>query len=456
MRPILAAVAALAALILGPAVPLRAQPVPAGTAPPDPRRTPAVEVFQHWKDSVIYLTGPEITGRTPTTAEFFRVDDKGKRESFTMGSGFVVHESGYVLTNAHATEKMISSYVTLSDGKKYPAELIGVARRHDLALLKIDPDRPLQPVRFGRSGDFLVGETVIVIANPHGLLQTCTVGVISAAGRATQPSGLPGIVLHDLLQTDASINPGSSGGPWFNVLGEVIGVTTSRRADSENIAFAVAISAVRQALPEMLDVERSAGIAIGLELEAPDPCRVAGVAPGSPAAVAGIRPGDVVATVDGRPILGRAEFYFALVGHKPQQTLKLQLLRAPAAGQPAAKPIEASLTLGARAKPDVAALLKQRFGMTAVPLEPARAQTMGLRSQRGVRITGLDKALYEKLKDPPLPDDVLARVNDIRPRDLDHLGLLLERIRPSEPVHMVLLRRTENLVTRIDLTITGR
>ena len=137
----------------------------------------------------------------------------------SIGSGFVVHEAGYIITNAHAVERVISHHVTLIDGRTYPAELIGMAREYDLALLKVEAGRPLQAVQLGKSGDFLLGETIIVISNPAGLLHTCTTGIISAADRTTQPAGLPGVTLHGLIQTDASINPGSSGGPWFNVLG---------------------------------------------------------------------------------------------------------------------------------------------------------------------------------------------------------------------------------------------
>jgi len=455
MRSLTPVLVAVALLLQGEGTRGLAQTPASSAAPRDPRRTPAVEVFEQWKDSVVYISGPAVAADGPATAEFFHVDPRSKQQTVTMGSGFIVHASGYIVTNAHATEKIISSEVILSDGTKHPADLVGVARHQDLALLKIQAGRPLQAVRLGRSDDFLIGETVIVISNPHGLRQTCTVGVISAAGRATRPSGLPGITLHGLIQTDASINPGSSGGPWFNVLGQVIAVTTTRKEDSENIAFAVPAAAVRQVLPEMLDVERQYGLATGLEMQAQEPCRVTAVVPGLPAASAGFRPGDVVTTVDGRSVAGRSDFHLALIGRKPGEILKLQVLRG-AAGSQGTTTIAMTLTLAARSKPDGAALLKARFGMTAVPLDAARAKAAGLRVQRGVLITEIARGLYDNLKDPPLPGDILARINSFRPRDLDHVGLLLDRVKSGEAVRMVLLRRRENVVTRIDLTVTGR
>ncbi len=175
------------------------------------RRTPPVEVFSKWKDSIVYLTGPMIKSTVPSTAEFFALPQK---ENVTnLGSGFVVNPAGYILTNAHATEQVISLKVALSDGRKLPVEVVTVIHGQDLALVKVDPPVPLAAVELAAAEDLLIGEQVIVIANPHGLLHTCTTGVLSAVDRATRPSGLPGVTLRGLIQTDASINAGSSGGP---------------------------------------------------------------------------------------------------------------------------------------------------------------------------------------------------------------------------------------------------
>ncbi len=259
-------------------------------SPTDPRRTPVVEVFHRWKDSVVYLTGPIATTPGPSIEEFFSVPS-AHRQMISIGSGFVVHESGFVVTNAHAVEWVIAHHATLADGRTYPAELVGLSPEYDLALLKISAGRPLHAVQLGKSGDFILGETIIVISNPAGLMHTCTSGIISAANRETTPNALPGVILHGLIQTDASINMGSSGGPWFNVLGDVIGVTTALKAGSTNIGFGIPVSAVRHTLPDMLDVERLYGIYTGVNTQAlpQEPCAVANVAARSPAAAAGIQ-----------------------------------------------------------------------------------------------------------------------------------------------------------------------
>lgn len=421
---------------------------PGGVSSMDPRllrRTPAVEVFSQWRDSVVYVTGPVLTAAKPSLDEFFRIPGRSTREN-SVGSGFVIHELGYILTNAHAAEKVIFHQVALADGKTYPADLIASIHEHDVALLKIDAGRPLRPVKLAQSGDVMIGETVIVIAHPHGLLHTCTTGVLSAVGRTTNVADVQGLTLRDLLQTDASINPGSSGGPWFNILGEVIGLTTSKKRDADNIGFAAPVATLRRLLPEMLDAERRWGLITGIGLEADGPCRVASVAANSPAVQAGLQPGDVLVRLADKPLLTVADFHLALVGRQAGETLSIELLRD---GQP----MTMALTLGHRVKPDGAALLQARLGLTVAPLDEERAKAMLLRVHRGVVITGVDTKFYASVQHKPAPGDVLARIGSLRPRDLDHVGLILENVRSGQTVPMVLLRHQNNVATRIDIKL---
>jgi serine protease Do len=407
------------------------------------RRTPVVAVFEQYKDAVVFVTGPMHSGDKSQPTEFFNPATKGPQEG-GVGTGFLIHPSGYIVANAHAVEKLIFPVVVLADGTRCPAELVALLHNFDLALLKIDAPRPLKAVRLADSGDLMIGETVIVIANPHGLLYTCTTGVLSAVGRNVRLADVPGVTLQNLIQSDAAINPGSSGGPWFNAVGEVMGLTTVMRKDSENIAFAIPVAALRRFLPEMLDVERRYGLVTGLEVAADGPCRANAVAPGSPAAKAGIRAGDVITRLGDRPIPTSADFHMSLIGRKPGETLPLQFARD-------GKSQEASLVLASRSKPDGAALLKKKLGLEAAPLEPSKAKTMGLRVARGVVVTAVESSFYEKLEHRPQPGDVLARIGWIRPRDLDHVGLLLEKARSKEPLSLVFLRRDADFGTRIDI-----
>jgi len=408
------------------------------------RRTPAVEVFAQWKDAVVFVTGPRVKGDKPTTEEFF-LPPPGPEEN-SVGTGFVIHESGYVLTNAHAAERLIQPRIALADGRVLSGELVANNHAQDVALLKIEAGRPLKAVRLAAADDLLVGETVIVIANPHGLLRTCTVGVLSAVGRNSAILDVRGLTLQNLIQSDAGINPGSSGGPWFNAAGDVIGMTTSMKRDAENIAFAIPAATLRRALPEMLDAERRYGLDTGLEVAADGPCEVIRVRPDSPAAEAGLQAGDVITQLGDRPIAASAAFHLALVGHKPGNQLSLRVQR-----QGAQK--RGTITLGLRAKPDAAGLLRQKLGLTAAPLTPARVRAMNLRSDRGVVVTEADPQLYEKVSPQPQPGDVLARIGYIRPRDLEQVGLLLEKTQPKQTLSIVLLRKEGSRVTRINMDV---
>jgi serine protease Do len=407
-----------------------------------------VEVFENWKDSVIFVSGPTAKTGSPATEEFFAPAASAGQER-NLGSGFILHESGYIVTNAHGVERHIENMVTLSNGRTFPAELIARLHDRDLALLKINTPWRLKAVRLGRAGDVMIGETVIVISNPLGLMQTCTAGVVSAVGRTTRLADLPGVTLQNVIQSDAAINPGSSGGPWFNVVGDLIGVTSSMKKDAENVAFAISVASLRKAIPEMLDVERRCGFLTGLEVGVNGPCRVTAVQPDSPASRANIGPEDVLIRLADIPTPTATDYYLALIGRKPGEPLAVDLVRD-------GKPYHGVLTPVPRPKPDGAGLLKQKLGLTVVPLDAAKAKAMGLRTSRGFVITSVDRAIYEKLQDKPEPGDVLARIGAIRPRDLDQVGFLLEKLRGGEFLQLVLLRRKDNLAIRVDMNILLR
>jgi len=422
------------ALGLGAEIPSDTQPL---------RRTRTVEVFQTWKNSVVFVTGPVVKTEKGSTEEFFATE-RGPLKERSVGTGFAIHESGYVLTNAHGVERTIAHTVVLADGKAYPAEPVAVLHQQDLALLKVLGGRPLVPVRLARSGDLMIGETVIVIAHPHGLLHTCTTGVLSAIGRTSHLSDLPGVTLQNLIQSDAGINPGSSGGPWFNVAGEVLGMTASMKKEAENIAFAIPASVLRRFVPVMLDVERRYGFVCGLGVSVDGPCEVIEVRLDSPAAQAGLRPRDLLQRLDEQPIGTGLDYHLAMVGRKPGEHVPVEWLRE-------GKRMTGTITLAQRPKPDAKALLAQKLGLEAAPLDPATAKAMGLRVARGLVVRGIVPGHYGQVEHQPQPGDVLARIGPLRPRDPEHAALLVENLQPGQAVDLVFLRRRDNVATRIDI-----
>jgi len=243
---------------------------------------------------------------------FFR--RPGPRRS--LGSGFVLDDEGYIITNHHVVEGASKVVVTLHTDEEYNAEVIGTDPKTDIALIKIEPDDDLAPLPVGDSDGLKVGEWVLAVGNPFGLDHTVTAGIVSAKGRRiNRPDQSP---YDDFIQTDAAINPGNSGGPLVNLDGQVVGINTaifSRSGGNIGIGFAIPVNMVRNVVPQLKEfgsVTRGwlgvmiqpvdEDIADSLGLDASGGALVAKVFPDSPAAGGGVEVGDVIVKFDGTEV----------------------------------------------------------------------------------------------------------------------------------------------------------
>lgn len=228
----------------------------------------------------------------------------------SLGSGFIISEDGYIVTNAHVVQQANEISVKLSSGEEYSAKVVGTDPKTDVALIKIQPKGSAPVVKFGDSEVLEVGDWVVAIGNPFGLAETVTAGIVSAKGRAIGAGPYD-----DFIQTDASINPGNSGGPLLNTQGEVIGINSaifSRSGGSVGIGFAIPINLARRIIDEIrthgkvvrawLGVniqEVTPALAQSFGLERAGGALVVGVEPSGPAARAGLERGDIILAVDG-------------------------------------------------------------------------------------------------------------------------------------------------------------
>ncbi len=265
-----------------------------------------------------------------------------------MGSGVIVGEDGYIITNSHVVEGADQIEVVLGDGREYAGTLIGTDPSYDLALLKIDgEDLPVAPL--GDSEDLYIGEWAIAIGNPFGYLlnntqPSVTAGVISALHRDIRSGDARGGIYKDMIQTDAAINPGNSGGPLVNGAGEVIGINTfifTKSGGSLGVGFAIPIHTTRKIVDELIRYGEVRKVWVGvrvqeitrrtarmLSLRSLDGVLITYVDEGSPAEEAGIEVGDVITAVNGEVVGDIEEARRALFGVQVGDTLDLEILRS--------------------------------------------------------------------------------------------------------------------------------
>ena len=268
----------------------------------------------------------------------FFFGDQGSQAQAGLGSGVIVSPDGYILTNNHVVEGADEIEISLTDGRRTSATIIGTDPESDLAVLKIALEQ-LPVVTLGNSDHIAVGDQVLAIGNPFGVGQTVTSGIISALGR----SHLGINTFENFIQTDAAINPGNSGGALVDINGHLLGINTaiySRSGGSMGIGFAIPVSTAKVVLDGIVREGRVTRGWIGVEPGelSPELAQTFGVAPGSgviiagvlqagPAAQAGMQPGDVVRSVHGQPTRTVAELLSTVAALRPGQSYRVEVLR---------------------------------------------------------------------------------------------------------------------------------
>ncbi|TNF32307.1 MAG: trypsin-like serine protease [Deltaproteobacteria bacterium] len=304
----------------------------ADTAGPGPSPNPVdtvpsfVSLFRELSPSVVNIYTQEVVTRRQRNSPLTLTPEQ---YGTSLGSGMVLDREGLILTNAHVVENAAEIRVRFHDEDEMPARLVGIDPIRDLALLKVDGAKDLQAVVPGNSDDVEVGDWVVAIGNPFGLSHTMTKGIVSGTGRAEFVNDRMGYL--DLIQTDAAINQGSSGGPLFDMQGRVIGVNTAVNAEGHGIGFAIQWRAVEEALPRLMQggqVSRSwLGVYILPRGNSQSGVLVDAVVDDSPASQAGLKPGDIIFQLDGRPVKDVAEFRLRVASAVAMKQIDVQVLR---------------------------------------------------------------------------------------------------------------------------------
>jgi serine protease Do len=277
---------------------------------------------------------------------FFGPQQKQPKRSQASGSGVIISENGYIVTNHHVIENANKIEVTLNNNKKYVAEIVGVDKDTDIALLKIEEDN-LPYAKFANSDDVLVGEWVLAVGNPFNLSSTVTAGIVSAKGRSinilSNYQGSSNTAIESFIQTDAAVNPGNSGGALVNTDGDLIGINTAIATPTGTYAgysFAVPSNLVAKVVSDLKEygsVQRGfLGVSIGdvnseiaenFNLKEPKGVILHAVHPGGGAEKAGLKANDVIIAINGDPINKAPELQQKVAKFRPGNVIELSFVR---------------------------------------------------------------------------------------------------------------------------------
>lgn len=349
-----------------------------------------------------------------------------ERRQYSVGSGIVVDPAGYLLTNYHVIEQTSRVRVMLGDQEIYEATLLAGDPLNDLALLKIDPTHPLQAIAFAADDDLLLGETVIALGNPYGFSQTVTVGVLSGINREARYEDR--VVYRDILQTDAAVNPGNSGGPLVNINGELIGVNVQVLQPAQNIGFAVPVKRARALLARWLSPRVLRKMWIGFE-----PSWTNGVLRVGSAPQDLLPAGAEIRAVDGKPVADLLDFNQAVLAHQigDQVTLTVRTNEE-----------DREATLGVAALPKVSGeqLARQTLGLVLSDTTPDQAVKAGFRNGLGIKGVLADGAAERSKLRPGL---LLTRIDETEIRTLDDVAEALENVLAGQKVTLKLVNLVE-------------
>jgi serine protease Do len=337
---------------------------------------------------------PNPTGSDPFQEHFDKFFDTPHQHPFrqkNLGSGFIISDDGFIITNNHLVAGADEIKVKLSDGREFPGEVKGRDEKFDLALVRIDAKGQLPVASLGDSDKIEVGEWVLAIGNPFGLAQTVTAGIVSAQGRVIGSGPYD-----DFIQTDASINPGNSGGPLFNTKGEVIGINTAILAGGQGIGFAIPVNMAKSIITQLKETGKVTRGWLGVSVQpvTPDLAKsfglegergalIAEVMKNSPAEKSGLKGGDIILGFDGRAIREMGELPRLVAATPVGKKVSVLVQRD---GRQESVPVTIELLKDGEEGEDVA-LSSDRLGIKVAALTPERAQQLRVPGGRGVVVT---------------------------------------------------------------------
>ena len=370
-----------------------------------------------------------------------------------VGSGFIIESNGLILTNAHVVEGATTIYVTLTDKREFKAKLLGLDKRTDVAVVKIEA-RDLPRLPLGDSSKVRVGEWVLAIGSPFGLENTVTAGIVSAKSRDTGDY-LP------FIQTDVAVNPGNSGGPLLNTAGQAIGINSqifSRSGGYMGISFAIPMDEAMRVADQLRTNGKMTrgriGVALGemtkevaesLGLGKPRGAYVRNVEPNGPAAAGGIEAGDVILSFNGRELSKSTDLPRVVGETKPGTTATVQVWRKGGTRDLSVTVADTDSAQAATKKPDAPAVngnSVSTFGVAVTDLSDAKKKDLNIKS--GVEVTGLGDGPLAKAG--VRPGDVIIRIADADITGVKQFEALVKGLDANKAVPVFIRRSDSTLV----------
>ena len=365
-----------------------------------------------------------------------------QQEQIGTGSGVIISEDGYIVTNNHVIKSAQNIEITLNDGKNYKAKLIGTDEKMDISLLKIDADEKLPYATFADSDQVKVGEWVLAVGNPYNLNSTVTAGIVSAKARNLDTSGL-----QSFIQTDAAVNPGNSGGALVNTRGELIGINTmisSTTGSYVGYSFAVPSNITRKIIEDILEygkvqrgmlgiqgTELNGSVSKELGLNRTSGFYIGEVSSNSGAAKAGLKKGDVIIKIDSKAINSFADLNGYINTKRPNDKVQVYFLRDE-------KEMTTTVTLSKNE------LINSKFkGMQLENLTPTEKKKFRINS--GVKITSIENPRLEQFKNE-LTGAVILKINNIPVENVQDVNKLVGDKSESEGIQMEIITNSGQIV----------
>lgn len=370
-----------------------------------------------------------------------------------VGSGFVISQDGYIVTNNHVVEDAHQIKVKLANGKEYEGKVAGRDPKTDLAIVRIEGASGLQPLRLGNSEDLKVGSWVVAVGSPFGLEQTVTAGIVSAKGRVIDSGPYD-----NFIQTDASINPGNSGGPLINMKGEVVGINAAIIARGQGIGFAIPVNMAKEIIPQLEEKghvtrgwlgvsiqEMTPELAKSMGLKETKGALVAQVVSGSPAEKAGIERGDVITEFDGKAVADSKDLPRIVASTPVGRTVTVKFSRD-------GKTTERQVKLGEMGEKGVEvseeASSHKALGIGVQNLTPEIAKELGVKKASGVVVTRVEPG-SAAAEAGVQTGDVIQEVNRKPVKNVEDFFQKVEKAKDKDNILLLIQRGQDNLFAAV-------